>query len=503
MKLAVRIVVLCLLALAIAGNGALAAGIVLTREPAPRPLTAERVTTASKPAIVFIQSEYSITASLPQWIITDATWTAIYDSLTASRYYSSATALEHDAEQLIMNNPGAYMSRGSTVSDTWNQLATGSGFFVTENGFLVTAAHVVTATKADVRNEIVTYIQDPTFVNDDTNAVKRSWADFSPTDAQVHNLVAFDQAWIQQYISVDKIDAKYYLGAGATVQAGDNMTATGVRASVVTIDPTVGGHDIAILKADVTSVPALPIAKADPELNEAAYAIGYPRTAYLQEAVTFNQSVPIAVTAGEVRRTSSRTTSDGTAWSAYGTDAQFTHGDSGGPIVDAKGNVIGVISYVAADASGNQLPGQGYFIPASYIKSNLAKAGVLIPADPEKSNLTNTYYRALAKGDNGRDKEELNLLLSIQSRSPKDAYVADDINRVRSDVEAGNDKTPPDLTVAVLPAAGSAGGVVLATLVSWLAFRLLIRRAPAPVSRQPEPSSPEPPVEPTPPIPAG
>lgn len=509
MKRAVRIVILVILALAVVANGALAAGIVLTREPAPRPLTAQRIATASKPAIVFIQSEYAITSSLPQSIITDATWNALYDHLLATRYYSSATQLEHDAEQAIMNSPDQYLSRGNTVTDTWSEWATGSGFFVTEDGYLVTAAHVVTASKEDVRAGILTYIKDPAFVTDHANAIKKSWADFSPTDAQVNNLVAFDQRWFQQYLSVDKIDAKFYLGTGASVMAGDNITATGIRASVVTVDPTVGGHDIAIMKADVSGVPALSIAAADPQLNEATYAIGYPRTAYLQETVPANQAVPIAVTQGSIQHMNSRTTSAGGDWKVYGTDAQFTHGDSGGPVVDAHGDVIGVISYIVPDANGNQLPGQGYFIPPSYIKANLAKASVTIAPDPKKTNLTNTYYRALAKGDSGRYKEELNLLLSIQDRSFKDAYVGADIIHVQSEIAVGNDKTPPDLALYVLPAAGSAAGVILLSLVSWLALAILVGRkprvtvAPAP---EPEPSlpAPPPPAEPTPgtPIPA-
>lgn len=505
MKLAVRIVVIVLLVLAIGANGALAGGIVATREPAAKPLTPARVAMASKPAIVFIQSEYSITTSLPQWIITDATWNALYDHLIATRYYSSSTQLEHDAEQLILNNPGSYLSRGNTVTDTWSEWATGSGFFVTEDGYLVTAAHVVTATKEDVRAGIVAYIKDPSFVTVDSNAIKKSWADFSPTDAQVNNLVAFDQNWIQAYVSVDKIDAKYYLGTGESVIAGDNITATGVRASVVTVDPTVGGHDIAVLKADVRGMPTLPIAAVDPQLNEATYAMGYPRTAYLQETVPANQTVPIAVTAGSVQHMNSRTTTDGGDWKVYGTDAQFTHGDSGGPVVDAHGDVIGVISYIIPDSSGNQLPGQGYFIPPSYIKANLAKAGVAIAPDPKKTNLTNTYYRALAKGDNARYKEELNLLLSIQERSSKDAYISDDIVHVQSQIAAGNDKTPPDLAVYVLPTVGSSAGVILLALISWVALGLVARRkprvgvahapAPAPeLSETPTEPAPGPPI---------
>jgi S1-C subfamily serine protease len=485
MRRVVRGIIIGLLTLAVIANGALAAAIFVTREPDPKPLTAERVANASKPAIVFIQSEYTITTSIPAFRISDETWNQLFESFKPQIYsgqITNSTQLEHAAEQAIMNNPDAYFSVGNTVSDTWEQWTTGSGFFVTEDGYLVTAAHVVSASKAEIRDGIQTWTKDPAFIADDRNQIKKDWADWSPTDAQVDNLVDFDARWIQRYISVDKIDSRYYLATGASVEAGDRMKSTGIRASVVSIDPTGAGHDIAILKANVTGVPALSIASQNPNLSDATYAMGYPRVPYLQEDVPANQSVPIAVTTGKVQRMNSRTTSDGSSWSVYGTDAQFTHGDSGGPVVDAKGNVIGVISFTIPDAQGNQLPGQGYFVPASFIRADLAKANVTLESDPKKQNLTNTYYHALAEGDIQRYKVELNLLLSIQSRSSWDAYVKDDVSHAQSEVLSGNDKTPPDLDAYVLPTTGAAAGIIVLALATWLVLGIIGRRRSRPAA---------------------
>jgi serine protease Do len=482
-KRAFRIVLIVLLALAAIGNGALLAGIVITREPAPKPLTPERVAAASRPAIVFIQSDYTITTSIPKPIITSATDDAIYRQLEALYYagkiQNTRADFSHAYNQIVLSNPGAYFSAGPAVSSTWDQWATGSGFFVTEDGYLVTAAHVVSASKTEVRDQILAYTKDPTFVGDERTNIKSDWADYGPSDDEINNLISFDQRWIEQYVSVDKIASKYYIGAGASVQAGDNMVTTGARASVVSIDPTVGGHDIAILKAAVTGVPALSIARSDPQMGDATYAIGYPRTAYLQESVPSNQTVPIVVAKGSIQRMNSRTSADG-GWKVYGTDAQFTHGDSGGPVLDAKGRVMGVISFIIPDAQGNQLPGQGYFVPSTYINEDLTNAGVNVVQDP--MSLTNTYYHALAEGDIQRYKVELKLLEDVQARSSFDAYVKDDILHVQSRVLSGDDQTPPDLTVYAIPAASTAGGVILLALVSWLAIAVFGARRPRPVA---------------------
>ena len=478
MKFAVRIIVIALLALAAIGNAALGAGIVLTREPGPRPLTAERVATASKPAIVFIQSNYTITTSMPQPAPNqDALDKALQPRVDDGEITTEAQWLRA-ADQLVFANPANYYYAGNTVTDTWDDWATGSGFFVTEDGYLVTAAHVVSASKSEIHDGIVADTKTTSFVSDFKNSVKKDWASYGPSDSELNTFVAFWQNWIADYTTVTAIDAKYYIGSGPSVQAGDGIQASGMRASVVSIDPTIGGHDIAILKANVSGgVPALSIATSDPNPGDATYAMGYPRTAYLQETVPTNQAVPIATTVGKIQHMNSRTSSGG-SWKVYGTDAQFTHGDSGGPVLDAHGDVMGVISYIIPDASGNQLPGQGYFVPSSFIKEDLAKANVTIAADPTRSDLTNTYYRALAKGDDARYKEELNLLLSIQGRASMDPYVGDAINIARTQIVLGNDKTPPELTGYVLPGAGAAAGVILLALLSWLVMALAVGRRP-------------------------
>lgn len=499
MKKVVRGIVMALLVLAILANGALAAFVFVTREPAPKPLNAERVTAASKPATVFIQSNYTVTTSLAQpKIDQDA-----IDRVLIPRIYSGEITSEAQAQQaayaLFFSNPDVYVKVGQVASDTWDYWATGSGFYVTEDGYIVTAAHVVSASKTEIRDSVVAGTKSPTFISDFKNQLKKDYPDYALSDAEVTTYLDFWQRWVARYLAVDKIDAKYYIGTGASVQAGDNIQTTGARASVVSIDPTTGGHDIAILKAQVSGVPALPIESTDPNLGDATYAMGYPRTAYLEETVPTNQSVPIVVTVGKVQHMNSLSNSSG-SWKVYGTDAQFTHGDSGGPVVDAKGNVIGVISYIIPDASGNQLPGQGYFEPASFIREDLAKANVTIPADPKHLNITATYYKALAKGDNARYRDELNLLLSIQTRSTTDAYVSDDINRVRNDIVAGNDKTPMDVSSYVLPTAGSGAGVIVLALLSWIVLALTVgrKRKQVPVVAEASPATEEaalPPIE--------
>lgn len=494
MKLVVRIAVIALLGLAIVGNGALAAVLVATREPAPKPLSAERVATASKPAIVLVESSYTINASMATPTITDATKNAILNQLQplwdAGRITTRAQ-WDHAWYQLIINNPDAYFSAGDVVTDKWFDTVTGSGFFVTEDGYLVTAAHVVTASKQAELAGIVAATKEPAWINKEKDRIRQDWATYGPNDDEVNKMVDFNQRWIANHLSIDRIDSRFSIGSGGSVDAGQTAVQGGAAASVVSVDPTQGGHDIAILKADVAKVPALSLAAGDPKMGDATYAIGYPGTASIYQEASKTETFRVTVTTGAIQRMQSQTSATGSR-KVYGTDALLAHGDSGGPIVDANGNVMGVMSFIVPDATGTQLPGQGYFVPSSFVREDLAKAGVTIVANPR--DLTNTYYRALAQGDIGRYKVELRLLESIQASATMDPYVSADVSHAQSEIAQGHDVTPPSLAGYVLPASGSAAGVILVALLSWLVFGLMLGRKPRRAyAVAPETSAGEPP----------
>lgn len=57
----------------------------------------------------------------------------------------------------------------------------------------------------------------------------------------------------------------------------------GVPASLVSQEPVPPGRDVAVLRADVSTVPALPLANDEPYAAAATNVIGYPGDRYLSE----------------------------------------------------------------------------------------------------------------------------------------------------------------------------------------------------------------------------
>ena len=486
MRRLLRFSVIGLLVLVVIGNAGLLAALVVTREPAPKPLTGERITAGSRPAIVLVQANYVITTSIPSFTIPqskeDLLVNQVIARVRAGTVAPNQAAAERAAVNLVVAHPDTYYVPGARVHDDYDIVSTGSGFFVTEDGYLVTAAHVVSADKAEIRAEAISLAQDPDNIAQERRELADSFArdtGLSLTSAQVNSMVKFVNRWYTKYLLVDKVDVKYYLGSGS-VETGDRLVGAGARATVVSIDPTATGHDIAIMKADLNHVPTLDLAKGSPHLGDTTYAIGYPRQGYLDEEAPLDQTIGATMTSGKIGTTTSRTG----GWTAWGTNAQFTHGDSGGPVVGADGKVLGVISFIEADENGNQLPGQGYFVPAEFVVADLAAASVHPTNDPK--GLTGTYYAALAHGDNQWFRPELALLQQIKDRAGWQAYVGDDISHTQSQILSGNDKTPPDLRGYVLASPISAGSVIALAVVIWIAMGVAgRRRKPSPLAAGP------------------
>jgi S1-C subfamily serine protease len=469
-----RAVAVGLLAVMVLADAAFAAAIVLTREPAPRPLTGNRILRASSPAVVLVQAEYTVSTSVPDSEISAAKNSELVNQIVArlrsGQLANDPAAIDQAALDLIVANPDEYVTpTAKRITGSYSLVNSGSGFFVTQDGYLVTASHVVSATNDDIRAEILDLEMQPDSVAAARADLKKSietGTGLTASDVQLDKLSAWLQAWDTKYLSLDKIEARYYLGGGSSVEAGTRLEATGVRASLVKQEPVYPDRDVALLKADVSPVPALRLAGKDPAPGSADFVVGYPRVGYLQETAPFDASIPIVLASGHTNSTIPR--SD---WTAYGTGASgVTHGNSGGPVLDSTGSVVGMLSFGSSDDS--------YLVPVSVVGALLAKAG----AKPAPGSLTPLYYRALQEGDVKHYRHELPLLSALQVKLPSDAYLKEDLSAAQTAILAGEDRTP----INVLPWEQdviAASAIVLLINLALLVFgSLSVRRRKAAAS---------------------
>ena len=129
------------------------------------------------------------------------------------------------------------------------------------------------------------------------------------------------------------------------------------KASVVGTDPST---DLAVIKVDAPSSVLHPIPVGDSnrlQVGDPVVAIGSPFG--LEETVT---SGIVSALHRQMQAPNSFTIND-----SIQTDAAINHGNSGGPLLNANGEVVGVNSQIAGDTGANV--GIGFSIPSATVKS--------------------------------------------------------------------------------------------------------------------------------------
>lgn len=114
--------------------------------------------------------------------------------------------------------------------------------------------------------------------------------------------------------------------------------------------------DLAVLKIEKTGLtPAVLGSSGDVQVGEAAIAIGNPLGLTLSGTVT----------AGIISATNRKITVEGNEYTLLQTDAAINNGNSGGPLLNAYGEVIGINN---AKISASGVEGLGFAIPADIAK---------------------------------------------------------------------------------------------------------------------------------------
>ena len=161
--------------------------------------------------------------------------------------------------------------------------------------------------------------------------------------------------WV--YDSAGHIVTNEHVVAGASsvkVTFADGSTAT---ATVVGKDTST---DIAVLKVNVASSKLVPLTLASSTnvaVGQPVVAIGNPFG--LQGTVT---SGIISALNREIQAPNNEPIEG-----AIQTDAAINHGNSGGPLFDMAGNVIGITSQIESDSGGSD--GVGFAIPSNLVKT--------------------------------------------------------------------------------------------------------------------------------------
>jgi S1-C subfamily serine protease len=130
--------------------------------------------------------------------------------------------------------------------------------------------------------------------------------------------------------------------------------------------------DVATLKVDTSGLTLHPL-----ELSTSSVAVGEP-VAAIGDPFDYARSLSTGIVSGVDRTV--QAPNGFTVAHAVQTDAALNPGNSGGPLLNARGEVIGVVDQIATDGNADQSSGVGFTIPVSIVRSEMAslKAGTAV-----------------------------------------------------------------------------------------------------------------------------
>lgn len=157
------------------------------------------------------------------------------------------------------------------------------------------------------------------------------------------------------------IISNYHVVAGATKLSVITADGGEYDATLVGYDET---NDISVLKINATNLPYVVMGSSDALVaGDQVAAIGNP----LGELTS-------TLTVGYISAKDRIVNTDGTAMNMLQTDAAINSGNSGGPLFNMRGEVIGITTskYTGTSASGATIEGIGFAIPIDDVKDIVA-----------------------------------------------------------------------------------------------------------------------------------
>jgi putative serine protease PepD len=122
--------------------------------------------------------------------------------------------------------------------------------------------------------------------------------------------------------------------------------------------------DVAVLKIDPAGLTLHPLTSASSsslDVGQSVAAIGDP--------FGYARSISTGIVSGVDRTISAP--NGFTVAHAVQTDAALNPGNSGGPLLNAKGEVVGIVDQIATDGNAEQSSGVGFAVPIDLVKSQL------------------------------------------------------------------------------------------------------------------------------------
>jgi S1-C subfamily serine protease/rhodanese-related sulfurtransferase len=268
--------------------------------------------------------------------------------------------------------------RGPITVSPAPYIETGTGWFVDGRGYVVTNAHVV-----DPAHRLPPWV---------THELKKKAIEQACVEPQLkaRGLMHGQRPDVEE--SIRQAAASVAL-AGANLEAQPSITvmlSNGVKlpAQVQKFSPPPSvdssgkptadsGRDLALLRVQDGVYPAIGLTTREVQIGDPVHILGFPGVVLSHELLNQNVTLEASATNGAV----SGFKMDVINQDLIQTDAPAAHGNSGGPAVTDDATLVGVMQFVSLSASGANVQGFNFLIPARDVGKFLQGTEVKRPGE--------------------------------------------------------------------------------------------------------------------------
>lgn len=333
-------------------------------------ITAVDQYTINRAAVVMVRTEVSASVYVRQITINNTAFNKLLDSIETlqrdSIFLTPGQKLDIVLRELNSNTPLYFRSTLNYFRHRQKVSASGSGFIYTGDGYIFTNCHVVNENDDYIRRRFI--LSAFTYVTErNIGAIESAWAvKFSGEQRNSLYKTFADMYSRVVPIVLENLNKSILVTINEEDSTGTSVMKT-FPATIVEKGRSMPGKDVAILKIQPSGqLPTIKLSDGeDAKVGEDAFVYGFPNSVTNNEYLSRQSALEPTLTRGIVSAWKATVEN----WPVIQMDANINHGNSGGPVCNTSGEVIGITTFgTLDDNSGALAPGFNFAIPAVVLK---------------------------------------------------------------------------------------------------------------------------------------
>jgi serine protease Do len=424
----------------------------------------------NRPGVVMIKTNFTATLYLKQVVFDNRLFNALLDSvgqLDNSGVKLSAEQKLDIVLQEFSNRPSVFFKNTADYRRHTQLISiSGTGFIVTDDGYAVTNSHVVDESDNYIRRKfILSAFRQVTETN--ISALEAAWnVKFSSGQKELLYSTFAKVYSSLKSILLENLQKNIYVSYATDTLNGHPASKTTI-AQLILKGQSMPGKDIAILKIESPKpFPTLRIGDISlPRTGDKVYVFGFPDPVTSNEYLSKESLLEPSLTGGIVSGV--RKTING--WNVVQMDADINHGNSGGPVCNEEGSVIGIATFGSMEGnSGTLAAGLNFSLPVSIIKDFLDSMNIV----PKQGKASALFIKAMEDYDEAEYSDAIRKIKQLQKINSSFPGLSAYIHDCEVKIENGLDKTKNRIKLWTL----FWGGVILVIILYWLRKLIMSRR---------------------------